>query len=257
MRKVVLSLIVFISMIFVGSVKAEETYDSYNIGDQVEVKGEKYHVIADSEVNQSYVTLLKDDYIGNQGKYGDTATFDGSNAQSAISIWIQTNFGEEDLIEDGGSKFRLLNGEDLEKLKFEYKLIDSEYVYSKTEETPDWVMAGDADYWTMITLENSTDMVFAIGPDSGYSTSTDNLNIYIRPVINASKSIVTKINSVEEELDSDVTSDIEDDTTKESVKVEDTLLQKSLVGTIIGLILIGLGITGYLIGLKLSYKKSR
>ena len=191
-----------------------------------------------------------------------TNNYQGSDIEFVINNWALDKFLNNELMPVDNYSARLLTYKELiDNLGYDINITSVDELI-KNDNVPKWVYTIDgidnsmnAKYSLIASVEDNEKIEYFIKVNTEGSISskkTGDEKYLVRPVINANKNSVTIIerSAAEEANNND---DVITDSQK--VKVEDTLLQKSLVGTIIGLVLIGLGITGYLIGLKISYKK--
>lgn len=125
----------------VSSVKcnAKKTtmYKTFIVGDEVNYRGEKYYVIANSNNMTNYVTLLKKDYLslndvesykqsilknisisnldgyisGNDNIY--STPFNQTIFKKILDNWVKTELDENDLIDINGYKARIISFEDI------------------------------------------------------------------------------------------------------------------------------------------------
>lgn len=183
-------------------------------------------------------TLCKSDYAS-------------SDVKAIVDAWAKGTFKD-------GVQARLLKLEDLYRLGYAESLTDipnnSYKMHEALDNVYEWVYSDTYDYWITDVYESSTKEVYSIWNSSntlvnGKTFATSHHVAYpkgaIRPVVSINKSAVEA---------SDADSSSKDSDNSDNVKVADTLLQKSLVGTIIGLVLIGMGVSVYLITLKKSKK---
>ena len=200
-------------------------YNSYNIGDEIEYKGEKYYVIQNSSKSENYVTLLKKDILTSDeiskytnGKYdtknvpyyisntctsesnrsGCTNEYEKSIPKTIINNWANDKLDIDDLIEINGYKIRLVTVDELFKsLGYSHDSIITYTIYKLTENVPNWLYNSDYQYWTMGTVEDYDSFVYIIfndgivsgtpGSDSrGYEASIF-CDSAVRPVINLNK----------------------------------------------------------------------
>ena len=127
-------------------------YKTYNVGDEINYKDEKYYVIRNSDETKNYVTILKDEVFDNKGfnsdleesiyynitknfspsdyssgiKYYSNDTcydydniidcknlYDNSNIKKIIENWSKVEIGEDNLVSINNYKVRLLNIDEL------------------------------------------------------------------------------------------------------------------------------------------------
>ena len=288
MKKIILVLFMIASFIVIDRVSAL----SYNPGDVINVNDDSYYVVSDggeyvvalkakpllySEVSTLLSQTEVEAQINNDNKdnqkndgflrmsylYSDNCQSNGfimgcsmdyetSSIKQIIDIWKNNKFQNNELVEVEVENFgnydaRLLTIEEVGQIDSSIN-IDSNLQPINVE----WLKA-DTGFWV---YSNRIHEEIASVTSINTGGKTEKLYVYalssVRPVINVNKSAIKL-------ADDTVVANDDNKTINESskVNVEDTLLQKSLVATIIGLILIGLGITGYLVGMKLSLKKSK
>ena len=165
-----------------GSVSA---YESYSIGDVITYRNEKYYVIANSDSEQSYVTLLKKNslsktvlnncwhssdissnpvidsngapyyYASNCKSDNNTACsslFSSSSIKVLLDNWIQIKLDINDLEEvEEYNKVRLLKTSDLRNLGYDGAIYGTSVQdFKPTEETPEWLKLSKGNiltYW--------------------------------------------------------------------------------------------------------------
>ena len=204
-------------------------YSTYNIGDEITYKGDKYHVINNSDNQTNYITILKDELFKNK-EYNDNLKNSiryyfkryyrsGDNIQSIeyykteqctqnnqsecrndyestiikkiIENWIKVEFDETDLINVDGYKARLLAKNDLEKLGYTFDNDGTQEIINGDRNMYPWIFASDySNFWGMTETPNNTNKVLAIR--NGYNVvSWDVYNSFvIRPIINLNKSLL-------------------------------------------------------------------
>lgn len=190
-----------------GSVKA---YESYSIGDVVTYLNEKYYVIANSDSEQSYVTLLKknslsesllksygdfesgDNPINNNGipyyyssscknwtnRQGCLTSFNDSKVKIVLDKWVKFNIREEDLEEVEGYKVRLLTKDELiGNLGYDINVYATVNKFTATEDVPNWIYSCDTTSskncfgpYWTMTEHSSTDKTVFTITEDGYLT---------------------------------------------------------------------------------------
>lgn len=160
----------------------------YSVGDKVLFHDELYYVTEESNQNKEYITLLKDDNIGESG-YGNTSNYNESIIKDALDEWVSDNFDNDELTEVNNYKVRLININELENLGYEYKYNGSVFLYEKTEDTPEWLYINKPAYWTMSAIDDSSNSIWVVS-ESGYivKQAAHSGKKTIRPVINVLKS---------------------------------------------------------------------
>lgn len=156
-----------------GSAKA---YETYSIGDVVTYLNERYYVIANSDSEQSYVTLLKknslsesllntfggfeerDNPIDSSGvpyyysstcknwtnRQGCSTDFNSSKVKEILDKWVMFNIHEEDLEEVEGYKVRLLTKDELiDNLGYDVNVAVTGNKFTATENVPNWIYSCD------------------------------------------------------------------------------------------------------------------
>ena len=142
-------------------VKKNTVYNNFYVGDEINFKGQKYHVIEPSFDDKNYVTLLKDDLLTNDEimKYGtklnklydnilgymryyetdecnDLAnqwcyvSYNNSDVKKVVENWAKNELNEEDLVEVNGYKVRIIRfGDEIDSYnnKVEYNMTDYYY----------------------------------------------------------------------------------------------------------------------------------
>lgn len=211
-------------------------------------------------------------YIGqenNTRKYSTTNNaaavckndYASSDVKTVVDNWVNATFENDQLSSINGYKARLITVDELKGIVSNgfTEVTNTTEVgvhYTAADILPDWVSGENYDYWTMDAWGTKNKEVWGMYSkiDVDYPSSIQSHHVAfpesaVRPVVNINKTYL--------EAADDTSSETTTPDANGNVKVEDTLLQKSLIGTIIGLVLIGLGITTYLIAMKLSYKKSK
>lgn len=317
MKKTILCLMVLVSLIFMGRVKA---YSEYKIGDKITLDDEEYYVIQNSSSTDDYLIVLKanpltaeeieqygtghinknsedstvlntvyeyEDGVGGVSYYNsDTCKFvsydestdiytysttgvtsnvetmcksdyASSDVKAIVDAWVSGTFKSGILKPVDNYQARLLNMSDLIRLGYDEALTDMDNnfkMHVASSNVYDWLYSDTYDYWTMdsysVDTTVSTKEVWSIFNQNSnpIAIKPHHVAYYkgaIRPVLNVNKS------AIEKNITNTSSNDSKDN---DNVKVADTLLQRSLVGTIIGLVLIGMGISVYLITLKKSNK---
>lgn len=205
---------IILLMMFMGQVDNAYAYKEYEIGDEIYYKNSFYYVIANSNEEQSYITLLKkiplttyevvlytssahsDNDDGNIAMFEyDTRAENTNTILSIINNWADDLFDNDDLIEIDNYKARLLNDVDLiDNLGFVLKDNTSSYSLYSSYDTPDWVLDSDYCYYTMMYDPMKDDQEYAYKiPYNGYCPYK-----VIRPVINLKKSVLETEDKIEQ-----------------------------------------------------------
>jgi len=190
-------------------------YNSFKVGDEIRYNNEFYHVVQNSDSDNNYLTLLKDDNISDtliakysNNKYSNLVPFyvsdtcyssnnitgcnnnyDTSYVKLIIDNWKNDNFEKGVLLKINGYDARPLNINDLiDNLGFKYKdgstytRIDDEYNY-------DWIFGNEENYWLMNYTLDDKNYVISIVRKDLHDVYTDNIYSLngVRPVINIDK----------------------------------------------------------------------
>ena len=182
--------------------------NSYNIGDEINYKNNKYYIISNS--NMDYVTVIKDKSLSKKqiilygesidefGKisYSDCndneciVDYDSSNIKKSISYWIDSNFDADDLKEIDGYKGRLLKFDELVR-NWNLKKNTNNSDYSSSE-IPDWMYKYT--YFLMDTIDNNEGYYVKSSEKQVGKTNLANVTAkyVVRPVIYLKKSAINK-----------------------------------------------------------------
>ncbi len=234
--------------------------------------------IAD-EINES--TADKDDpttYVASKYLYsascsstdntsGCSSDYNKSSIKKVVDVWATNKLPVELKTVDGYSA-RLIKLEEL--ILLHYRWVSSG-IYYAGDDTPQWLHNSNFGYWTMSSYEGDqasylTDVkttVYYVDYGAGdlstrfIYTSYDKMSV--RPVINIYKDRINDSDEQSEIANNDESASNNDKTTNITsgkVKVDDTFLKYSMIGSIIGLILVGAGISIYVF-MKMHTKRSK
>ena len=113
-----------------------------------------------------------------------------------LDNWIE-DINSDNLIEINGYKIRLLNENDLfDNLGYDKNVTATDYIYAKTEDTPDFVYNISTNYWTLLKKDDNEKMfiidsyghIDALNGGPGYFVF---YKYAIRPVINLKKCAIS------------------------------------------------------------------
>ncbi|MBQ9318829.1 MAG: hypothetical protein IJR82_04295 [Bacilli bacterium] len=207
MKKILFLIILCLSIFVSSKVLA---YQEYKVGDVITVHESSYHVIENSDSNQNYVTLMRDDgFSSNEIRLfsvestsswyvnpycwgpdsGDcTSDYNNSSIYSLIDKWMFYIFDDDELVEVNGYKARLINIDELQNLGYEVKPDVSELTYYDSGNVPSWVYDSEKSYWTMSPYEDSLTNVYYFSEE--VFKRNVNERSEIRPVINLNKNVI-------------------------------------------------------------------
>lgn len=191
-------------------------YKEYQAGDEINYHGSKYHVMENSSTSKNYVTLFKDDSLtlNDLPNYKDNILnnmklsnnvgytqflcdgtpcidYENSNIKNIIENWTKFNFNENDLVEVGGYKSRIISEVDvLDNLG--YSLGDTgsgHYIYYSSKDVP--LVFPEIAAWTMFVIDDNY-LLYTYDKSFDNEKDKDAYNIII-PVINVKKEVFNKI----------------------------------------------------------------
>ena len=192
--------------------------EEYHVGDEVTFKGQKFHVLADSDKYTNYVTLLKDESLTNEelneylndeyssdviyedrvkfnikkdGKFSNI--YQGSIVETIVNNWANKTF-ENNLVYKDKYASRLLTMDDLtENLGYEWggdtAGTSTSYGYFKTEHTPSWFNTNELLY-SMTPYNDSSDTLWGIKSDKTEDKYVGITTAQVRPVVNVNKCLL-------------------------------------------------------------------
>lgn len=282
------------TVLMVSGVKAANK--EYKIGDTFSFRGHDYIVIEDSGVDKDCVVVLKTEPLTkkmvddtnvsiNSNISGSSSTANGevayysnsscgivdgrvqasqdtcfndytnSYVKKVIDVWIKSFESSLVALTTSGTKARLLTVDDLIR-------IDNEYAKSEEKVTTDWLYNSNYTYWIDVGGQNK--MANSYISKNGEIVST---SVYdtasIRPVLNFSKAAIAGESGTSGTSNGTNGMIMDDDsvtpakTKNNKVSVSNTLARKSMITTIVGLALIGIGITTYEIILRKKRKHEK
>ena len=202
-------------------------YNSYNVGDEVTYNNVDYYVIKNSDATEENVTLLKaepitsleispylsstevEDKVDTTGTYIKMAYYsrdncvsagdqEGCNADYAVSdikqvvdTWAKNNTTQKDLAADlFGYKIRLIMLDDLiDDMGYLYHEGASSIWYSKSDNTPNFILNNNHWYWTMSSVNYNVWCVGGVNNGDGDLVSwlVSSGGLEVRPVITIKK----------------------------------------------------------------------
>lgn len=191
-------------------------YKEYKAGDEITYRGSKYHIMENSSNSKNYVTLFKDDSLtlNDLPNYKDNILnnmklsnnvgytqflcdgtpcidYENSNIKNIIENWTKFNFNENDLVEVGGYKSRIISEVDvLDNLG--YSLGDTgsgHYIYYSSKDVP--LVFPEIAAWTMFVIDDNY-LLYTYDKSFDNEKDKDAYNIII-PVINVKKEVFNKI----------------------------------------------------------------
>lgn len=190
--------------------------EEYNSGDLVTYKGETYHVLKNSDKYTNYVTLLKDEpltrdeisrYFDGEisdgevsGKalvnftYNNNNSYNKSIVSEIVDKWASDEF-DSSLVSAEKYASKILSTYDLvQYLGYEWGASPDDatrYLYTPTEDTPDWFTNGNYSFWLLTPYEDSltTNWVVSENSYTKYMDSKEKKSS-IRPVVNVNKCIL-------------------------------------------------------------------
>lgn len=195
------------------------TYDAYEVGDQVTYNNVDYYVIADSNQNDSTVTLLKaepitsneispylsstevadkvdtsrtyakmayysaEDCVSAGDVSGCSTNYEVSDVKQVVDIW-KTHYASE------ANQARLITYQELnDNLGYDHASLEASWLNVNSEYTPNWVYNNNYEYWTMSSIGDYTYHVWnvqAAGRLCEYDVCHP--GVAVRPVITIKKS---------------------------------------------------------------------
>ena len=180
---------------------------AYQIGDSFTLKGEGYHIIADSSSSSNYVVALKDEpltadevitfggttsdsgnSVGNMS-FGTNSTYASSLVKSVVNAWAQSKFTNGELKEVDGYSARLLKYDEIFNLGYENAVACTGECYytGSISDVPSWVYNSGYQYWTMSVNNDSSLNVWSIKNSGDVRDNLVTSEGAVRPVINVYK----------------------------------------------------------------------
>lgn len=183
---------------------------TYNLGEEIIYKGQKYNVLYNTNNQQDYVTALKHRPLTKTEMYADliennviqfyssdecnmadditngcTNNYNDSFIKSIIDNWSNENTKSSDLVEIDGYKSRILTKDELmDNLGYAPTYISTDEYIMRTENTPEFVYDSSSPYWI---ISGNEDKTLSEKVTEYYENTYVNDRLKIRPVINLSK----------------------------------------------------------------------
>lgn len=178
---------------------------------------------------------------------GCTNDFNLSLVKQILDVWSMSQLKQEDLVLDSlGYKVRLITYDEyIEKCKdVEYITPSSSYI--KTVPLYEWMFNRNHTYWTMTLTEDSSSGLYSISENGSLFPNFVGEKGSVRPVITLKKS---NYNNHSESLF--------DKNDNQIVKVPDTLLQQPIIFVVLGVILIAIGTTLFILFKNKRFTKNK
>ena len=189
-----------------GKVSVSNSCDTLNKQDDllevvtVENDNSEYFVIGGNDSSTNYVTLLRNNSIGNSVYYtsdtctqdllndsGCTTSYSSSFVKPIVDSWASSTFSNNELVTVDGYRARLINLDDVEVLH--YVANDSNW-----RSTDIYSSSLNLNYWTMIGIQDILVNTGIVSPVNQNHNSLTHDYIYrshnINPVINIKKEFV-------------------------------------------------------------------